>query len=591
MTISHSATPFALAFGAVLVLVASFASAQSAEIDYPVSELGNCGSKQECKTYCDDLAHVDECVSFAESRGLMDAEEARQARAFASLGGTGPGGCDSRESCEAYCEDVGRIRECLSFAEEHGFLPESEIEEARRVAQALEAGASLPGGCTSKKTCEAYCEDPANMRRCLAFAKQAGFMSSEELAEAEKMAAFLESGGRTPGGCRGERECKAYCENDDHMTECAEFAIQAGFMSEKEAEMFRKTGGKGPGGCKGRACEAYCENEANREQCVAFALEHGLMSEADRQMMEEGMQKAKEAIEKAPPEVLACIQSALPNVDLNGIREGRGFVSPRLGEVLPECFRKVMGNGANRGPFGPGSSATDCMRKVFGDDFEEKMRNGELDPGARDSEIRECMQAQMGEGFLNEEGQWERPERGTPPEGENFRPERDMRPEGEFRGPPPEGMPPTGEPGHFDERYREEYRQEFDARRMEMERQMRMEIETQMRSGNFDPSKLPADFRPEGAFPPPESFNRPPEGYDMSESRPNSGMPGAYPQTAPEGFALPPGSMPPPGGMPSEGGASTYVPPEGNPPPSGPMSNRDRFLAGVASVLLSLFGF
>ncbi|MBI5457884.1 hypothetical protein HY971_04140, partial [Candidatus Kaiserbacteria bacterium] len=44
-----------------------------------------------------------------------------------------------------------------------------------------------------------------------------------------------------------------------------------------------------------------------------------------------------------------------------------------------------------------------------------------------------------------------------------------------------------------------------------MEEKMRAEIESQMRSGNFDMSKLPPDFRPEGAFLPPEAYSRPPD--------------------------------------------------------------------------------
>lgn len=562
----------ALAVSALIIFLASLASlpaqagAQESAITFPVTELGNCTSKSACHAYCDDLAHVNECVAFAESHGLMDAQEARAAREFARLGGEGP------------------------------------------------------GGCTSKDECESYCEDPAHMRQCIDFAKQAGLMDQHELEEAEKVATYVEQGGAMPGGCRGERECKAYCEDEAHIEECVAFAEGAGFMSPEEVAMFKKTGGKGPGGCKGRACEAYCEDEAHREQCIAFALEHDLMSPEDKRRMEEGMQKGKEVLEKAPPEVLSCIESALGSAEVEKIRNGQGF-GPKLGEVLPECFRKVMGGEANRGPFGPGSSATDCMRKVFGDDFEEKMRSGELDPGARDKEIRECMQSQMGEGFLNDSGEWERPEGVEPGERpEGFRPPGVMRPEDMMRpddmrfGPPQgedhdareaemreryapvrEGVMP-GDMGRFDERYNEKYRQQFDTRRAEMERQMRTEIETQMRSGNFDPSRLPPDFRPEGAFPPPEARNRPPEGFDMSGQSPAGSMPGTYgPGSHPPEGVMPPGGMMPGGTMPPAGFAppAEFTQPVTQPvPPSGaPVSNRDRFLASVASVLKSLFGF
>src|SRR3989344_2771511 len=91
--------------GALALFIISFAfvaSAQESTITFPVSELGNCKDKKACHAYCDDLAHVTECVAFAESHGLMSTDEARQARKFSRLGGKGPGGCTSKDSCESY---------------------------------------------------------------------------------------------------------------------------------------------------------------------------------------------------------------------------------------------------------------------------------------------------------------------------------------------------------------------------------------------------------------------------------------------------------------------------------------------------------
>jgi len=503
--------------GALFGLSAVLVNAQESTVTFPVPELGNCASKSKCRAYCDDLTHIKACVAFAESHGLMSAEEARQAREFERLGGKGP------------------------------------------------------GGCTSKDSCESFCEKPGNMRQCLDFAKKSGMMSDEELQEAEKVAAYLDRGGTMPGGCRGEKECRAYCEDGAHAEECVAFATKAGFMSEKEAAMFKKTGGKGPGGCQGRACEAYCQDESHREACIAFAMEHDLMSEEDKQRMEEGREKAKQALEKAPPEVLECIKARIGGERLGAIRDGSGFMDQKLGEILPACFRETMGEGPQGGPFGPGSSATECMRKVFGEDFEDKMRKGELDPGARDKEIRECMIQQMGEGFLNDTGKWERSEGGEVPR------------EGE-RGRPPEGMPLGPRDGEsrddIEAQMRARYGEEFDSQRQEMEEKMRAEIEAQMRSGNFDMSKLPPDFRPEGAFLPPEAYNRPPDGS----------MP-------------PPGTMPPPGDFeyPAEGmmpppddaapPPAEYVPPSSEPAPrtsDESASASNRFIANVVTILQSL---
>ena len=499
--------------GAIFVLSAALASAQESTVTFPVPELGNCTSKSKCRAYCDDLAHVKECVAFAESHGLMSAEEAKQAREFERLGGKGP------------------------------------------------------GGCTSKDSCESFCEKPANMRQCIDFAKKSGMMSGEELQEAEKVATYLEGGGAMPGGCRGEKGCRAYCEDAEHAEECVAFATKAGFMSEKEAEMFRKTGGKGPGGCQGRACESYCQDESHREACIAFATEHDLISEEDKQRMKQGREQAKQALEKAPPKVLECIEARIGGERLKAIRDGSGFVDQKLGEILPACFREVMGDGSRGGPFGPGSAATDCMRKVFGEDFEDKMRKGELDPGTRDKEIRECMIQQRGEGFLDEKGQWERPQSGEMPrEGERSRP-----PEGMPRG-PREG----GDRDNIEAEMRARYGEEFDSRRRETEERMRAEIESQMRSGNFDRSRLPPDFRPEGAFPPPEAYNRPPDGYN----RPQDGSlrPSGDFQRPTEGMMPPPeGAAPPP---------TEFVPPPTT--SREPVSMRDQFVANIITIFQNL---
>ena len=36
-----------------------------------------------------------------------------------------------------------------------------------------------PGGCKSKDECEAFCQNPDNFGQCVAFAEKAGFISGE----------------------------------------------------------------------------------------------------------------------------------------------------------------------------------------------------------------------------------------------------------------------------------------------------------------------------------------------------------------------------------------------------------------------------
>jgi hypothetical protein len=144
-----------------------------------------------------------------------------------------------------------------------------------------------PPACKGKKACDVYCQNPEHMEECMNFALEAGFMTDQEKADSQKMLAALKKGVKPPA-CRGKDECDVYCSQDEHMEECMNFAEAAGFMSPEEAAMARKTGGKGPGGCKGKEeCEAFCNNPDNQETCFNFGKEHGLIPEEDLRMMEE----------------------------------------------------------------------------------------------------------------------------------------------------------------------------------------------------------------------------------------------------------------------------------------------------------------
>lgn len=371
--------------------------AQNAEdITYPVKELGNCQNETECRTYCDDEDNMDQCVKFAEKHNLMSPEEIKKAKAFMKAGKIGPGGCKNEKECEAYCEDIKNIDSCLSFAEENGFMGERELKEAKQVAKALKEGANLPGGCKNKKECESYCENTDHMQECIAFAEKAGFMSGEELEEAKKAAKAISSGikppgncrgkaqcdtycsdsshmeeclnfaeaagfipkeeaemarkimplmmkGEMPGGCKSKDQCESYCENDEHAEECATFAVKAGFMNQEEYEMFKKTGGKGPGGCKGKdECEEFCDNPENQEACFNFGKEYGMIPEEKLKEMREGVEKIKEALKSAPPEVADCVRAKVGPENYEKMQSGESMPNPKIGDQIRACFEELM---------------------------------------------------------------------------------------------------------------------------------------------------------------------------------------------------------------------------------------------------------
>jgi hypothetical protein len=254
------------------------------QITFPIPELGNCQNKEECKAFCDLPENIEVCLEFAEAHNLLPKEEIEIARKMLKLGETeGPGGCRGKEECEAYCNDISHIEECITFAEKHGLMPPGELEEAKKVAAAIKRGIKPPN-CRNKAECDVYCSQPEHMEECITFAEAAGLIPPEEVEEAKKVLAAIRKGVKPPP-CRGKEECDIYCSVPEHLEECLTFAEAAGFITPEEAIMIRKTGGKGPGGCRGKEeCEAYCQDPAHAKECIDFAEKYGFMSPEEAEM-------------------------------------------------------------------------------------------------------------------------------------------------------------------------------------------------------------------------------------------------------------------------------------------------------------------
>ena len=383
-----------------------FAQAQETDnIQYPVAELGNCEDKEACKIYCDKPENIKTCVNFAEKNNLMSQEELQEVKKFMAVidsGVKGPGGCINPRVCEKYCDNISHINECISFAEENNLIPPPELEEAKKVQAAIAKGINPPA-CGNKKACDVYCDNSEHMEECITFAEAAGFLQGKELSDAQKMLAALKRGvkpppckgkdacdeycsnpdnmevcinfameagfmeeqekadaqkmlsalkkGVKPPKCKNKEDCDVYCSQDEHFEECTNFAEAAGFMTAEEAEMARKTGGKGPGGCKGKEeCESFCNNPDNQETCFNFAKENGLISEQDLKQMEEGKQKFKESLEQAPVVVIDCLNSELGADMMEKLKSGSAMPSQEIGDKMRVCFEKMGQQQETKGP-------------------------------------------------------------------------------------------------------------------------------------------------------------------------------------------------------------------------------------------------
>lgn len=201
---------------------------------------GGCKSKEACDAYCAISAHGVECTDFAVSAGLLSKDEAQASKKY---GGVGPGSCKSKDECEAYCNNPGNQNTCLQYAKEHN----------------INVSFSGPGGCSDKDSCTAYCKEHYKDGECAKYAGQYGGFSG-------------------PGGCSDEASCKDYCTKNKSDSACQQFAGQYGGMQ------------KGPGGCSDEAsCMSYCKANPKDGECQKYAGQYG-GGQQNQQNQQQGQQ-------------------------------------------------------------------------------------------------------------------------------------------------------------------------------------------------------------------------------------------------------------------------------------------------------------
>lgn len=125
---------FGIAIFGVLIgqTLAQISAQTEPDIQYPVKELGNCRNEADCRAYCDKSENIKACINFAEKNNLMDEEEIERAKKFIAAGAKGPGGCTGKDNCEEYCNNISHIDECISFAEKNNLIPPDELAEAKK---------------------------------------------------------------------------------------------------------------------------------------------------------------------------------------------------------------------------------------------------------------------------------------------------------------------------------------------------------------------------------------------------------------------------------------------------------------------------
>src|SRR3989344_5886677 len=356
---------------------------------------GKCQNAVECFSYCESAAHVDECWDYAQRHGLnrgLDLETIRRLAKFTREGGKLPGNCEGAE-CETYCGVISHFAECADFGEKVGLMTKEETDAMRKIARS--GITETPGNCKTKESCLKYCDNSANAVVCMEFAQKAGFMKAEDIEAVSRILPYLKSGGKLPGGCTTKESCDAYCGNDTHTNECVDFAVGAGFMSKEDAEIVKKTGGKSPGNCKSKeACDSYCKDEAHIDECVDFAIKAGFISAEEAEMAKRfkitsgpgGCKSRADCEAFCVVNQDTCFQFAkdhgmLSEEDLKNIEQQKDFLKS-LDRASPEWLA--------------------CMEKELGSSFFERFKAHKLTQAEAKSPALEAAQRKCGSEMAQE---------------------------------------------------------------------------------------------------------------------------------------------------------------------------------------------
>ena len=293
---------FVFLFIAIL-LFAKMAFAQSTtssavNITFPIAELGNCTSAQDCKTYCDDPTHLDACIAYAKEKGFYKESELDTNQQAILSDAETTFGCTSLASCRAYCQDTSHQDACSAFAQKHNLQGGKQETNNKTLEQA-----KIAFGCNSVESCKAFCDQEANHATCESFAKAHDLHSTKTVG---------------PGGCTSEESCKVFCSNPNNFQTCSNF-MQTKVGSSSGEHTFT-----GPGGCTSeQSCRSFCSQ--NPTACHLNPEGHeAAMSATAAARIEENMQKRDDCREH--PE--RCRQTGSQSGTFQNVEDGRNNFRP-----------------------------------------------------------------------------------------------------------------------------------------------------------------------------------------------------------------------------------------------------------------------
>ena len=172
------------------------------------TELG-CDSRESCRSLCENPQNIEKCRNFAQNsnnQGLPPEEIMKKAKTQL--------GCDSETECRSFCAIPANSSKCLEFARNNKLLDthkEQEIEELETRKSRMMEDARKELGCNSMESCSAYCSLSQNSQKCAELAQKHND-------EDEDLSPRQDAKPQNTKPCVSDEECQKYCQS--HPGEC-----------------------------------------------------------------------------------------------------------------------------------------------------------------------------------------------------------------------------------------------------------------------------------------------------------------------------------------------------------------------------------
>ena len=252
-------------------------------ISYPVAELGNCASKEECRSYCELEENRQACIDFGSKKGIYKENKGQgnaRDRLILEKAKTDLG-CSTKEACKILCESSDNADKCNAFAAKYGINPPKKTTDSTLLEKAKEIL-----GCQTPDVCRELCQKSENREKC----KEVVLKLSEAVTE------------KIQQECTTGKECELLKKNAENLRElqkkCQENATEC---LKKKTEIEKKLKEQKTEICKKnpKECEEMQKNVGRAQKA---AMERAKLckekpEECSSKIVQEKKQKELERIE------------------------------------------------------------------------------------------------------------------------------------------------------------------------------------------------------------------------------------------------------------------------------------------------------